>query len=111
MEKNGGLIQLGLVTVLKKRPYFTDPECQFGTLSHSCLKVHAGVPLALFIFLDPLVLRINCLVIRELLTVLFLNPESSIINPQAINPYLNVNKQRNQYKLLWQYIQYFAELD
>ena len=50
-------------------------------LSHSCLKVHAGVPIALIIFLDPLVLRINCLVIRQLLTVLFLNPESSILKP------------------------------
>ena len=51
------------------------------TLSHSCLKVHAGVPIALIISFVPLVLRINCLVIRELLTVLFLNPESSILKP------------------------------
>ena len=29
----------------------------------------------------------------------------------AMNPYLNVNKQTKQYTLLWQYIQYFAELD
>ena len=35
------------------------------TLSQSCLKVHGGVPIALCICLDPLVLRINCLVIRE----------------------------------------------
>ena len=35
------------------------------TLSQSCLKGHGGVPIALCIFLDPLVLRINCLVIRE----------------------------------------------
>ena len=35
------------------------------TLSHSCLKVHGGVPIVLCIFLDPLVLRINCLVSRE----------------------------------------------
>ena len=55
--------------------------CVTDTLSHSCLKVHGGVPIALIIFLDPLVLRINCLVIRELLTVLFLNPESSILKP------------------------------
>jgi hypothetical protein len=51
------------------------------TLFHSCLKVDAGVPIAVIIFLDPLVVRINCLVIRELLTVLFLNPESSILKP------------------------------
>ena len=61
--------------MLEKKTYF------MRTLSHSCLKVHAGVPIALIIFLDPLVLRINCLVIRELLTVLFLNPESSILKP------------------------------
>ena len=51
------------------------------TLSHSCLKVHARVPIALITFFDPLVLRINCLFIRELLNVLFLNPESSILKP------------------------------
>ena len=55
--------------------------CTVLTLSQSCLKVHGGVPLALCISLDPLVLRVNCLVIRELLNVLFLNPESSILKP------------------------------
>ena len=35
------------------------------TLSQSCLKVHVGVPIELCIFSDPLVLRINCLDIRE----------------------------------------------
>ena len=51
------------------------------TLSQSCLKVHGGNPIALCIFVDPLVLRISCLVIRELLNALFLNPESSILKP------------------------------
>ena len=46
------------------------------TLSHSCLKVHGGVPILLCICLDPLVLRINSLVIREWLNALFLNPKS-----------------------------------
>ena len=35
------------------------------TLCHSCLKVHGGVPIVLCIFWDPLVRRINCLVIRD----------------------------------------------
>ena len=78
---------------------------QSNTLSYSCLKVHAGVPIALIILLDPLVLRINCLVIRELL-----NPESWILNPQSMNPYLNVNKQTKQYTLLWPYIQYYGNI-
>ena len=42
---------------------------------HICIAVHAGVRIELIIFLDPLVLRINCLVIRELLNILFLNPD------------------------------------
>ena len=51
------------------------------TLSHSCLKVHGGVPIVLCIFFDPLVLRINCLVSRQLFNALFLNHESSILKP------------------------------
>ena len=35
------------------------------TLYHSCLQVHGGVPIELRIFWDPLVQRINCLVIRN----------------------------------------------
>ena len=33
------------------------------TLSHSCLKLHGGFPIVLGVSLDPLVLRIDCLVI------------------------------------------------
>ena len=35
------------------------------TLCHSWLKVHGGVPIVLCVFWDPLVLRINCLGIRD----------------------------------------------
>ena len=34
-------------------------------LYHSCLKVHGGVPIEVCIFWDPLVIRINCMVIRD----------------------------------------------
>ena len=46
-----------------------------ATLYHSCLKVHGGVLIELCIFWDPLVLRINCLVIIAWLIALLLNPE------------------------------------
>ena len=46
------------------------------TLTHGCLKVHGGVPIDLGIFVDPLKPRVNCLVFREFLIALFLNPES-----------------------------------
>ena len=46
---------------------------QGDTLTRGCLKVHGGVPIVLCLFGDP---RINCLVFRECLTALFLNPES-----------------------------------
>ena len=60
--------------------------CSVHTLCHSCLKVHGAVPILLCIFWYPLMLRIN-----------FPLPESRIINPQAINPDINVNKQTKQY--------------
>ena len=47
-----------------------------GTLTHGCLKVHGEVPIVLCIFVDPLYPRIKCLVFRECLVALFLNPES-----------------------------------
>ena len=75
------LVQLGNEDKLPRFTVQSDDLGRVHTLSHSCLKVHAGVPIVLIIFLDPLVIRVNCLVIRELLTVLFLNPESSILKP------------------------------
>ena len=54
-----------LVNVIFFFSFFFIEKQASATLSHSCLKVHGGVPIALNIFLDPLVLRINCLVIRE----------------------------------------------
>ena len=38
---------------------------QKHTSYHSCLKVHGGVPIEVCIFWDPLVIRINCMVIRD----------------------------------------------
>ena len=46
------------------------------TLTNGCLKVHGKVPIVLCIFVDPLQPRNNCLVFREYLITLFLNPES-----------------------------------
>ena len=72
--------QSGRTVTAKKKSELTHNELgNLSTLSHGCLKVHGGVPMVLCIFLDPLLLRINCLVIRELLNALFLNPESSIL--------------------------------
>ena len=53
------------------------------------LKEPDGVPKQLFIWLDPLQPEINPLVIKKPLTALFLNPE-------AMNPDLDVNKQTKQ---------------
>ena len=36
-------------------------------VTHGCLKVHGGVSIALFIFVDPIQPRINCLVFRVLI--------------------------------------------
>ena len=51
------------------------------TLTHDRLKVHGGLSSELWFFLDLMYQRINCLVIREWLTALFLNPESWAMNP------------------------------
>ena len=41
----------------------TKQKFNFFILCHSCLKVHGGVQIVLCISWDPLVLRINCLVL------------------------------------------------
>ena len=50
--------------------------CHSWLMTHGCLKVHGGVPIVLCIFFYLLEPRIICLVIREWLIALFLNPES-----------------------------------
>ena len=46
------------------------------TLNPGCLKEPDEVPIEIFVFVDLLEPWKNCLVIRECLTALFLNPES-----------------------------------
>ena len=78
------------------------------TLYYSCLMVHGGVPIVLCFFWDPLVLRINGLVIRDWFIALFLNPEYSILMPWILI-YMSINKQSST--LLSQNYQYFAQVD
>ena len=80
--EDGDILSLAKLSLLKHSTVRQEVEqSTLYTLSHSCLKVHASVPIVFISFSDPLVLRINCLVIRELLNTLFLNPESSILEP------------------------------
>ena len=69
--------------------------CPPPTLCNSCLKVHGGVPTVVYIFWGSSGAKDQLPGHQRLIDCPL--PESQIINPQAMNPDINVNKQTKQY--------------
>ena len=65
------------------------------TLTHGCLKVHGGVPIILCILVDPLQARISCLVFREWIIAIFLNPDSWSSSHNSWFKYQQTKKEYN----------------